>query len=297
VIAALGFGALAGCGILLAYSGLVPRRASLAQVLHAITPPAPISAGPRLEPGGWAARAGRPLVPVLAALGLPRRSLAADLAVCDRSGQRHAAEQATAAVTGLAAPPLLATLLWAAGSPTGWTLPAWSSLAAGVAAAALTDRRVRRQAARRRGELRHALSVQLDLTMMGLAGGAGTEQALVDAAQIGDGWGHRQLRYALHAAHSARLPVWDTLDQLGQTTRVAELSELAAAVGLAGAEGARIRTTLAARAAALRQRQITAIETAAAQATERMALPTGLLLVGFMITIIYPAVANITTVL
>jgi Flp pilus assembly protein TadB len=294
-MAPLGFGVLFGCGILLAYSGLVPRRASLAQVLHAITPPAPTLVGPRPEPGGWAARVGRPLAPLLAMLGLPRPTLAADLAVCDRSPQRHAAEQATAIVAGLAAPHLLAALLWAAGSPIGWTLPAWTSLAAAVAAGAAADQRVRRQAARRRGELRHALSVQLDLTMMGLAGGAGVEQALADAARVGDGFGHRRLRHALHAAQAARLPVWDTLGQLGATTRVSELTELAAAVGLAGEEGARIRTTLAARAAALRQRQITAVETAAAQATERMALPTGLLLIGFMITIIYPAVANITT--
>lgn len=212
-----------------------------------------------------------------------------------RTRQRHAAEQATAIAAGLLGPNLLFGLLWVAGARPGWVLPVWLSLAGAVVGAVVVDARVRRIAAARRVALRQALSVQLDLTMMGLAGGAGVEQALADAARVGDGFGHRRLRHALHAAQAARLPVWDTLGQLGATTRVSELTELAAAVGLAGEEGARIRTTLAARAAALRQRQITAVETAAAQATERMALPTGLLLIGFMITIIYPAVANITT--
>jgi Flp pilus assembly protein TadB len=291
----LAFGALAGLGLLLAASGMWPARASLAQMLHAVHPPAARLPRPGLEPGGWAARFGRPLAPLLAGFGLPRPSLAADLRLCDRSPGRHAAEQATAILAGLAAPYLLVGLLWAAGLPVGWVLPVWLSLIAAVLAAVWLDLRVRQEAARRREALRQALSVQLDLTMMSLAGGAGLEQAVTDAASIGDGWAHQRLRRALQAAAQARLAMWDTLADLGRTTAVPELEQLATAVGLAGEEGAKIRDTLGARAAAMRQRQLYQTEATAAAATERMTLPSTLLLAGFLLTVGFPAVATMMT--
>jgi hypothetical protein len=133
---AVGFGAAAGLGLAMIASVILPGRPSLAQALHALTPPAVSADRPPAEPGGWAARAGQPLVPLLAAVGLPRPGLSADLHLCGRSRQRHAAEQATAILTGLAAPNLLATAAWAAGAPLGWALPAWASLVAAVAGGA-----------------------------------------------------------------------------------------------------------------------------------------------------------------
>ena len=294
--AALGFGALAGVGVAMMLSVMFPARPSLAQALRALNPPAaPIVPRTPYRPGGWAARAGRPLVPVLGWLGLPRRSLAADLELCERSPTRHAAEQATAAIAGLVVPPLAAAVLAAAGVQISWRLPVWASLVCGVAAAVFVDLQVRQDAGRRRDELRNALAIQLDLTMMSLAGGAGIDQAIFDAAQVGTGWAHQRLRHALHAARAARLPIWDTLADLGRRTRVPELVELATAVNLAGEEGARIRATLAARAAALRSRQLSDAETAAASATERMAMPSALLFLGFLLVILYPAVSAVWT--
>jgi hypothetical protein len=291
----LAFGAAAGLGLLLAASGRWPARASLAQLLAAVDPPAtrPPQAG--LEPGGWAERAGRPLAPLLAAFGLPRASLAADLHLCGRAPVRHAAEQATAILAGLTAPYVLVAALWAAGLPVGWVLPVWLSLIGAPLAAVWLDLRVRQEATRRREALRQALSVQLDLTMMALAGGAGLEQAVTDAASVGDRWAHRRLRQALHAAARARLPIWHTLAELGRAAAVPELEQLATAVGLAGEQGARIRDTLGARAAAMRQQQLYQTEAAAAAATERMTLPSTLLLAGFLLTIGFPAVATMTT--
>jgi tight adherence protein C len=294
--AALGFGAVAGLGVAMMLSALLPARPSLAQALRTLNPPvAPIAPRAAYRAGGWSARLGRPLVPLLNSLGLPRRSLAADLELCEHSPSRHAAEQASAVVVGLVTPPLAAAALWAGGVQLGWTLPVWASLVCAAVAGVFVDLQVRQDAARRRDELRNALAVQLDLTMMSLAGGAGIDQAVADAAQVGNGWAHQRLRHALQAARTARLPVWDTLSDLGHRTGVPELVELAAAVNLAGEEGARVRATLAARAAALRSRQLSDAEATAASATERMALPAALLFIGFLLVILYPAVSAVWT--
>jgi Flp pilus assembly protein TadB len=290
------FGAAAGIGLVMVASVVVPPRPDLARTLQAVNPPT-VSAAPTADQQarwGWEG-IGRRLLPLLSALGLPRPALAADLALCGRSPQRHAAEQACAVLTGLAVPNLAAAAAWAAGAPLSWTLPLWTSLAAAVAAGIAVQRRVRRAAGRRRHELRHAACGLLELAAVGLAGGAGVEQALVDAAETGHGWAHQRLRQAITAARTARLPIWQPLTDLATGTDLPELAELAAAFELAGAEGARIREHLSTHAAALRQRQVTDVETTAAAATERMALPTGLLLVGFLLLLGYPALATILT--
>ena len=64
-----------------------------------------------------------------------------------------------------------------------------------------------------------------------------------------------------------------------------------------GTEGARIRASLTAKASALRTHQLTAAETAAQSATERMSLPVVLLFAGFLTFIAYPAVSHVLTTL
>jgi Flp pilus assembly protein TadB len=63
-------------------------------------------------------------------------------------------------------------------------------------------RQLRTAAAARRADLRHALSVLLDLTVIALSGGAGVEQALTEAAtpRFGPGgWAARRLHSAIVA--------------------------------------------------------------------------------------------------
>jgi hypothetical protein len=74
---------------------------------------------------------------------------------------------------------------------------------------------------------------------------------------------------------------------------VGELSEIAAAVSLAGSEGARIRSTLTAKAASIRRHELADAEAEANAVTERLFLPGVLLLVGFLLFIGYPAYARI----
>jgi hypothetical protein len=94
-------------------------------------------------------------------------------------------------------------------------------------------------------------------------------------------------------AKLTRTTPWSTLGQLGTELGVHQLSELAASVSLAGTEGARVRASLAAKAAALRTRELTDAEGDAQAATERMSLPVVVLFGGFLIFIGFPALASV----
>jgi Flp pilus assembly protein TadB len=135
----------------------------------------------------------------------------------------------------------------------------------------------------------------LDLVVVALAGGGGVETALADAAGVGSGWAFALLRRALDHARLARQTPWAALGRLGQELGVGELSELAASVALAGTEGAKVRASLAAKAASLRTHELAEAETADQAATERMSLPVVLLFAGFLLFLGYPAVEKVLT--
>lgn len=242
---------------------------------------------------GWTGRWGRPAVRWLRRAGLPLASTRRDLATVDKPVDVHLAEQATATVFGFLLPPVAATLLALAGVTVGVTMPAAASLLLGVAGFLAPELSVRSEAAKHRAAFRDALSSFLDLVVISLASGAGVDQALDDAAQVGSGPAYTELRYALTEARLARVPPWDILAALGRRVAVAELQQLAATVGLAGTEGAKVRASLRSRAIAIRARQLTDAEGEANAATERMALPIVALFAGFLIFLGYPAMASV----
>jgi len=118
---------------------------------------------------------------------------------------------------------------------------------------------------------------------------------LAQAAATGEDPTIAALRRALEEAVVRREPLWASLDRLGRTLGVGELRELAASLSLAGTEGAKIRASLAAKAAALRVRLLADIETQAQSATERMSLPLVVMFAGFLVFIAYPALAQVIT--
>lgn len=286
-------GAGVGLGVLALLRALVAPRRPLADALIALHPgpaPAPL---PATDRGGWAARAGRPFARVLAAAGLPTAGIRRDLALLGRPAERHLAEKATATLVGLVLAPVVTFLLAAAGVQLPVTAPVWMTLLLAAASFLLPDLSIKTAATRRRRDARHGLSAFLDLVVIGLAGGSGVEGALADASSIGTGWTFAQLRHALHVARLERSSPWARLARLGADLDIAELKELAASIALAGTEGAKIRTSLAAKARALRAHELADAETAAQAATERMSLPVVVLFAGFLILIGYPAVAAV----
>ncbi len=172
-------------------------------------------------------------------------------------------------------------------------LPLWVGLAFAASGAALPFVVLSGEAKRKRRAARRVVGSFLDLVVLCLAGGMGIEGALHAASQVGEDDVSIRLRTALLLARDSGTTPWDALAQVGADYGLSELDELAAAVGLAGSQGARIRSTLAAKAASIRRHELSDSEAEANAITERLFLPGVFLLVGFLLFIGYPAVARI----
>jgi len=297
---ALFLGAIAGAGAWLVICGLWPSRPPLATVLatHLASPAGRLAEAPtmRAVEGGWAVRLGRPLLTSAAGRAAARLlspGLRQDLAVVQRSWERHLAEKLGLAIAGLLVAPATLTLLALAGIDLPVAVPLGAAVGLGVAGFLVPDLWVRSRAIERRREMRHALSVVVDLVVIGLAGGSGIEGALAKAAGVGQGWAFATLRHALEVARLTRVSPWAAVSRLGAELQIAALEELAASVGLAGTEGARIRQSLVAKAASLRSHAQAEAEARAHSATERLILPVALLCLGFLVFIGFPAIERV----
>jgi Flp pilus assembly protein TadB len=283
---------LVGLGLYFAATAALPKPAAARPQPAAYSPshrPEQVETGPRPGP---LTRAATPLVPWCTRLGLPREARRRDLALLERDPATHVASQVATALAlavmgfglfavlraeGLAIPPVL--LMAVVGVPALYGFSAPSS-------------RLKAEAAAHRDALRQAIGSFLTLASLALAAGGNLNEALATASQAGHGPAPAQLRGALAYAESSGTPVWDALAELGRRADVVELTELAAAVSLAGHEGARLRATLSTRSKALRERQLAAREAAEIAATEKAALPTTLMMLGYLLLVVTPAAAT-----
>lgn len=292
-------GMLAGAGMalgaLLIAWGVAAHRPPLAEALDALLEPRPTTPDPtRTVAGdGWRLGLAQRVGHFLAAAGIDVRRLDADLRVVGRSSEEHLVEKATAALVGFALPPATVVLMRLGGGGAPWSLAFVGAFALGVAGFLLPDLILGSQAAERRRDFRYALSSYLDLAHMALAAGAGVETALGYAADAGEGWPFVELRAALRRSRLARTSPWSALERLGEDLDVPELREVASSLGMAGTHGARVKGSLQARAAALRSRDLADMEGEAGAATERMALPSVLMVVGFVVFVGFPALHEI----
>jgi Flp pilus assembly protein TadB len=285
-------GAGCGAGLWCWWTGTRPATPALTAAMTPRQPTAEAGPAPAQGSGaGWSARAGRRLVPLLARSGLPGTKTAAALRTLRIPMERHLAEKATAALAGLVFPELLAFVGMLAGVRVGWVLPAGTAVLLAALLFWAPDHTVRQDAERHRTEVRHALSAFLDLTVVGLSGGSGIEQSLRSAADAGQGAAFATFRRALREAELTSTAPWGPLARLGEQLGVAELPELAATVALAGNEGARIKASLASKAATLRGHLLSDAEAAAASATERMSVPVVGLFAAFLIFMAYPSLS------
>jgi tight adherence protein C len=279
-------GLACGAGLWLAVTALRPSPVPLAQALIDLRQPAT----PSVAVGG----AGRALE-MLGRWGLPSPARTQQLALAGIDAGQWARDKLLGATAGLAVP----VAVWTALAAMGIQLPPAVGLlavACGVVGWWLPDLKLKDQVAARRKGFTYALSAYLDLVNVILAGGGGTETALVAAAEAGDGWAFAELRRALERARRVNQPLWTAFDQLGTELGIPELRDLASSLGLAGSQGARIRASLAVKADTLRAHQIAETESSAEATTERMNLPTAVLLLGFLIFIVFPAITAITGV-
>jgi len=208
----------------------------------------------------------------------------------------HVCSQAfCAAVVGFLLPAVCWAVVTASGIDVSFLVPIWACVVLAAGGAVLPFAVLSADAKRCRRAARRAIGNYLDLVVLCLAGGMGVEGGLHAAAQVGDDSVSARIVGALTLARDAGDPPWNALAALGDELGVSELPELASAVGLAGTHGARIRSTLAAKAASIRRHELAESEAVANAVTERLFLPGVLLLIGFLIFIGYPAVARIAS--
>jgi tight adherence protein C len=227
----------------------------------------------------------------LQAVGFDPTRRSADLRVARRSVDQHVMSKLTMALAFGGCAGLLLVL-----SPA----PAGIVVIGAVGAAALgflvPEWILTSEANEARNGFRHAFGAYLDLVNVMLAAGAGPEEALYTAADNGGGWAFAEIRGTLASARSRQRPIADALSELGKELEISELSDFAASVALTGSQGARIRSTLVAKADSLRAKQIAETRSEADNSTEKMTMPVALLLLGFILFLGYPAVVAINNV-
>ncbi|MGO8876858.1 MAG: type II secretion system F family protein [Acidimicrobiales bacterium] len=293
-------GLCAGFGLVLAAAGLAVRQPSLAEEMARFDRPALETTSRRPLAGRGPMRTFTRVERSVEQRLVPpekRSERARDLAVTDRTLERHLVVMAVTTLLGTLAPLVVAGVLAAA----GWRLPlavvpvaAALGAVAGVVATAVE---LRRSAARARHRFLGGLSCWLELVALGQAGGMGVESALDAATRISPDPTFSRIGQALQRSRHAGLTPWDELGRLGTELGIQPLDELAASLGLAGAEGARIRASLQAKSASLRRRQMSQAQSQANSVTERLFLPSIVLMLGFLVFVMFPAGVSLAHVL
>lgn len=227
---------------------------------------------------------------ILAVTNSDLRSLAADLAVLDRSEEVHLVQRIRTAGFYALVPVLCWFVSWSFSATVfqPW-LVAIAVVVGGLSGWFVTDLQIRARAAERRREFDAALVTYLSLVSILLSGGAGVQEALHTAVDQGRGWPFVVLRRALTDSRVRGLSPWQTLDEHGHRLGLERLVDLAATMELAGTSGAHVRDSLITKAKAIRDHEAAEIERQATGRTTAMVGPTGLMMTGFVVLIIYPA--------
>lgn len=277
-----------GSAIWLLFSGLVPSREPLGKALARVGDPNAVVAS--RERDTVDARIGG----VLRLLPGVERLVAvirADMRVLRRDPDEQIAEVGAYCMVGLIFAPVVVAAAWfLLDIRLPLLVPAWLSLLGGIGALIAAIRQVRQQANDARTEFSYSLSAYCDVVSMTLSAGRELHTALHDAAARGSGWAWGELREALQRGFLMGEQPHESLARLGRELGVDDLVELGSMLALADEEGASVVETVSSKAGSLRERLLTDTETKAASATERMAVPGAMILIGFLWFIAYPAI-------
>lgn len=276
---------LAGGGLMMIVRGVIGPSVELRDIVDDLH-------RPRL-PGDATPRSGFDRL-LDTAVGRSAARNRADLDICERSKQKFAQDRATWAILGSSAG--VVAFILSAGGVFG-VAPALALLAAIVGAVAgwfyaVID--LRSDAVKRRREFRHALAAYLELVTILMAGGAGVQSAMYDAAAIGRGSSFRHMKSALSQSQARRENPWTTLGALGTRLGLDDLVEFESSMTLAG-DGARVRDSLRAKAESMRNRDRAEQESEAESRSESMVLPVAMMFAGFLLLLGYPALQGLST--
>ena len=217
-----------------------------------------------------------------------------DLAITDTTLEAHLSKALALGIGGV----LLGVVATVWFRLLGLTFPPLAGLIGGLVLAGvmvfLTARDLHEKAQLRRADMRRALSILLDLVAMSLEAGKDHSEALPAAAQVGSGWTFTCLQDAtVNAPRWEGITAWAALGRLGQRIGMNELVELEGVVTLAQNDGSRIKKTLIARAATLRDARIADAEAEANTATKSMELTLYFMGFAFLAYEFYPPVSRL----
>lgn len=221
-------------------------------------------------------------------LGIP----AADLALLETTPRAYIQQRLHGAGLGAVASILLGLVPVLAGFATTVTLLPVTAAGGVVLGALWPVWSVREHAATARHEARRALATYLELVAGERASGQAPAPALAHAAQLGQHWMFTRLERSLtHAQRTGHTP-WSALRDLGQRLEIDALIDIADIADTAS-EGAAVYDSLTAQAASLRQQTRSSERAAANTASERLTLPTSLLMISFLLLVLYPTAAHL----
>lgn len=290
-------GAGFGLSLWLLRIAVVPPRVNLAVAVARWELARQVQATPAMSSAaGWRGSVGVWAATWLRTHGWEPRSLARDLKVIDQPMEQFLVRTAGAGLAGLLMPSIFAVMLSVAGVGLPWGIPLIIGLLLAAAFGVLPLADVTKAAQKRRKEMRRALSSYLDLVAMCMAGGRGVPEALPAAARIGRGWAFELLGDTISQARYMGMSPWAALTDLGERLGMPELRDLGSALTLVAADGAKVRDSLRARASTLRRRELTDASGDADKSDDSMRMAQMLLALGFLIFILYPALANISGV-
>jgi tight adherence protein C len=291
MMAGVAAGGALGLGLWFMIRGWFPATPSLQRELEAFHRPRTVASGSGID-----AVVQRWSWQVLYLVEGDSTGLERDVAVVGTTMERHALERFLLAAVGAAFPVAVAAVALAA---TGTVL---SPLLTGLAALALgaggyfgPSVVLRSNAEQRRKEFVTALTAYVRVVTLILAGGGGVATALTQASKESDSWPFLRLREVLAETRMSGESPWTALNRLGADLGVAELSGLASSIALAGDSGARVRESLEAKAATMRNHELAAAEAVANSRSELMAGPTFVMLVALMLLLMFPAMVNVMT--
>jgi tight adherence protein C len=216
-----------------------------------------------------------------------------DLAVMNRSLGSLLSTKVLLGLALMAVAPSTWAVVRVVGAPVPAAVPVLVALTLGLLGFFLPDLALRAEAARRRQEFRRTVGIFLDLVAMNLAGGRGLPEALMTASTISEHWSLVRIRQALANARLFGITPWQALGELGDDLGVDELRDLSGALALAADDGAKIRTSLAARAATLRRKELADAEGEAGERSQSMLVAQLLICTAFLVFLAFPAVIKL----
>lgn len=276
----------AGVGLVMLASRFLQRAPDLAAALARLdTSAAPTRVGAVAGASGrdrfddWAVRT----LSSLRFVTIPQR----DLAMIDRTPRWFATRKISSGLIGAVYVLVLSMIMTAVTGAAGF-LPVGGLLVGAASGFVLPDASVRRQAARRRIEMRRALSSYVDLIALARLAGSGGATMLETPAQIAHGWAFRRIDHALRVARLRGQRPWEALETIAFECDIPELADLAVTARQAGIGGDPVAGQLLATAKQLRAATQQAAEKEARNAATAVWIPASAMVLVFMIFLMYP---------